>query len=171
MRKYKHNYIFSVAFKTCTYTLNISPMFLIAAIGKSWEEFLEGIFFCVCIVLFFTIFGTLLHCVISIFTKHAVFIDDKTITLKDKSGAEQSINIDDVRYIVFDDGGRWGTSLISIINSDGSQKLHINDPSFLMIVEVLKRCKKAKFSDEDFKIRMGFLIFAIVAGIIMSNYM
>ena len=109
------------------------------------------------LILFFTVLGNAIHFLISLFTKYTVYIDEKTITLKGKKILTESMKTEDVGLIVFDHGClpskycRGIPASLTLINHDDTESLNINNPSFFMILEIKKQCKKAKFKFNNWK--------------------
>jgi hypothetical protein len=99
-----------------------------------------------------------------------VYIDEKNITLQGKRILTQSMSLEDVNYIVFDQGTitKCGGSPCSITLFDASysKNLTINNPSFLLICELQKRLKHATFKFSNYKwyiiFGCGFIAFAIL---------
>jgi regulatory protein YycH of two-component signal transduction system YycFG len=97
-----------------------------------------------------------IHFLISLFTKHKVYIDEESITIQGKKIVTQSIKIEDVCHVIFDQGTitRYGGGTpcsITLFDSDYNKSVIIENPSFFMICELQKRCKNAKFKFNNYK--------------------
>jgi hypothetical protein len=108
------------------------------------------------VVLFFFVLGNVIHFLISLFTKHKVYIDEESITIQGKKIVTQSMKFKDVKNVVFDHGtiGKVSSTPCSITLFDHyyySNSLVIENPSFFMICELQKRCKNAKFKFNNYK--------------------
>ena len=158
MKKYKLNYMFTVMFQLCNMFLSFFPGLLIISLFINPEDPLELhklLFIGILFTLLYIIFGNIIHFIISIFTKYKVFIDDQTITIKGKNIVTENIKLDDIKFITFDHGiiskGRNIPCSITLFNHNKSKYITINSPSFLMICEIQKRCKNAKYKFNNYK--------------------
>ena len=88
------------------------------------------------------------------------------------------MNLDDIKYITIDQGTitRYGGGTafsINLFNGNYSDSLHINNPSFLMMLYLIKNCKNAKVKFNNHKWYIVscilFTVFAIVLCIIGNN--
>lgn len=153
MKKYKSNYIFT--FYNFLFTL--LPGWFILWLSTMGSEGVVNIFLMyIVLLLFVLIFGNTVHFLICLFTEHKVYIDEETITLKGKKILTESMKTKDVGLIVFDPGmiKRFGGNIpcsLTLINHDDTESLNINHPSFFMILEIKKQCKKAKFKFDNLK--------------------
>ena len=170
MKKYKHNYMFTPMFNICNMFLTFIPALFIMLLHWSIEDVKFIPLFALGIVGFFFVLGNLIHFIICIFSKHTVFIDRDTITHKSKKILTQSINIDEVSFVIFDQGimGKVSSTpcSLTLYNNDYTKRVHIKNPSFFLIVEINKRCKKAKFKFNNYKYWIIALCISIVGGFI-----
>lgn len=158
MKKYKSNYLFTIMFQWYNKYLSFLPGIFIMIAFLTPEEPGAGMaifpihFF---ITLFFLVLGNVIHFLISLFTKHKVYIDEDSITLQGKKIVTQSMNFKDVKNVVFDHGSIGRFSLtpcsITLFDSDYNKSVIIENPSFFMICELQKRCKNAKFKFNNYK--------------------
>ena len=144
MKKYKSNYMFTIMFQICSFLLSLFPGIFIMWLVANPDDAMGVLYIFpsyIVLILFFTVLGNVIHFIISLFTKHTVYIDEKTITLKGKKILTESMKTEDVGLIVFDHG---------MITND-TESLNINNPSFFMILKIKKQCKKAKFKFNNWK--------------------
>ena len=159
MKKYKSNYMFTIMFQICSFLLSLFPGIFIMWLVTNPDDAMGVLYIFpsyIVLILFFTVLGNVIHFIISLFTKHTVYIDEKTITLKGKKILTESMKTEDVGLIVFDHGritiyGRNIPCSITLINHDDTESLNINNPSFFMILKIKKQCKKAKFKFNNWK--------------------
>ena len=170
MKKYKHNYMFTPMFNLCNIFLSCVPMIAIMILSLNIESAKYLPLFVIFMIGFFIILGNVVHFIICIFSKHTVFIEDNTLTHKSKKILTQSINLDEVSFVIFDQGimGKVSSTpcSLTLYNSDYTKKVHIKNPSFFLIVEINKRCKKAKFKFNNYKYWIISLCISIVGGFI-----
>ena len=171
MKSYKPNYLSTITvFISCTFLACIPFIFvMILFIEKDLKEALLIIPLFIIMILIFVILFNIIHFIISIFTKKRVFIDDTEIKVSGKKILTQSILIDEVRYITIDLGivtkYNGGTpASINLFNEDYTKYVNIDNPSFLMMINVLRRCKEAKIS---FKNNEMFGILSLIATLIV----
>ena len=174
MKKYKANYMFTIMFQLCSSLTSFFPgiciMWLVLnpndATG-AWYIFPVYIG----LILFFTVFGNTIHFTISLFTKHTVFIDEKTITVQGKKVPSQCVPIENVKHVVFDQGtiskhGGNTPCSITLFDINYDKILTITNPSFLLICKLQKRLKHATFRFNNYKwyiiFGCGFAVFAIL---------
>ena len=159
MKKYKSNYVFTFSFIMCNLFLSFFPgLFLMWILLNPTEP--EGILYLLLsyigFIAFFIVGGNLLHFFISLFTKHTIYIDEDTITIKGKKIYTQSMKLEDVSHVLFDQGtirkyGGGTPCSITLYDMTYSQVLTVNNPSFLMICELQKRLKHATFKFNNYK--------------------
>ena len=174
MKKYKSNYMFTLMFQLCSLFLSFFPglfiMWLI--INPNESEGVLNIFpLYIDLILFFTVLGNAIHFLISLFTSHTVFIDENTIRVEGKRILTESMSLEDVNYVVFDQGtitkyGGGSPCSITLHNTNANKSLSINNPSFLLICELQKRLKHATFKFNNYKWYIiwgsGFAVFSIL---------
>ena len=172
MKRYKSNYLFTPMFQLCNLFLSTFPGAFLMWLFLNPNEAKEVLYIFpmyIIIILFFTLLGNIIHFLISIFTKHKVFIEGDTITLKGKNIETQSMKLSDVKFVTFDQGtitkyGGGTPCSIGLYSSDYSQAVEISNPSFFMIIEINKRCRTAKFEFENRKYYIvGSILFAVFA--------
>ena len=159
MKKYKSNYMFTIMFQICSFLLSLFPGIFIMWLVANPDDAMGVLYIFpsyIVLILFFTVLGNVIHFIISLFTEHKVYIDEKTITLKGKKILTESMKTEDVGLIVFDHGmiRKYGGNIpcsITLINHDDTESLNINNPSFFMILKIKKQCKKAKFKFNNWK--------------------
>ena len=159
MKKYKSNYMFTIMFQICSLLLSLFPGIFITWLVTNPDDAMGVLYIFpsyIVLILFFTVLGNVIHFIISLFTKHTVYIDEKTITLKGKKILTESMKTEDIGLIVFDHGmiTKYGRNIpcsITLINHDDTESLNINNPSFFMILKIKKQCKKAKFKFNNWK--------------------
>lgn len=159
MRKYRSNYLVTIMFQLCNMFLITFPGVFLMWILLNPDD-TEGVLYIFptygILVLFFIVFGNVIHFITTIFTKHKVFIYDNKIEIKGKKILTKSINIGDVRHIIIDQGtisktGSVTAFSINLFNNDYSESLQINNPSFFMIVDLIRNCKNARVKFNNFK--------------------
>lgn len=166
MKRYKSNYLFTPMFQLCNLFLSFFPGIFLMWLLLNPDE-AEGVLYIfpmyLAIILFYVVFGNAIHFLISIFTKHKVFIDEDTITLRGKKIMTQSMKLEDVKFVIFEHGSIGKTARrpcsLSLYSGDYSQGVEISNPSFFMIVEINKRCKNAKFKFENYK---WYIVWSII---------
>ena len=159
MKKYKSNYMFTIMFQICSFLLSLFPGIFIMWLVTNPDDAMGVLYIFpsyIVLILFFTVLGNVIHFIISLFTEHKVYIDEKTITLKGKKILTESMKTEDVGLIVFDHGmiTKYGRNIpcsITLINHDDTESLNINNPSFFMILKIKNQCKKAKFKFNNWK--------------------
>ena len=159
MKKYKSNYMFTIMFQICSLLLSLFPGIFITWLVTNPDDAMGVLYIFhsyIVLILFFTVLGNVIHFIISLFTEHKVYIDEKTITLKGKKILTESMKTEDVGLIVFDHGmiTKYGGNIpcsITLINHDDTESLNINNPSFFMILKIKNQCKKAKFKFNNWK--------------------
>ena len=88
--------------------------------------------------------------------KHRVFIDNEFLTVKGTKELTQKIKFCDVKNITLDHGviskvGGGTAFSINLFNDDYSQSVNISNPSFFMVIEIIKKCKNAKVKFNNWK--------------------
>ena len=155
MKKYKHNYMFTPMFNLCNIFLSCVPMIAIMILSLDIESAKYLPLFVLFMIGFFIVLGNVVHFIICIFSKHTVFIEDNTLTHKSKKILTQSINLDEVSFVIFDQGimGKVSSTpcSLTLYNNDYTKRVYIKNPSFFLIVEINKRCKNAKFKFNNYK--------------------
>ena len=146
-------------FQICSFLLALFPGIFIMWLVTNPDDAMGVLYIFpsyIVLILFFTVLGNVIHFIISLFTEHKVYIDEKTITLKGKKILTESMKTEDVGLIVFDHGmiTKYGGNIpcsITLINHDDTESLNINNPSFFMILKIKNQCKKAKFKFNNWK--------------------
>lgn len=174
MKKYKANYLFTPMFQLCSFLISLFPGILVMWLLLNPDE-AKGVSFIfpmyIFLFLFFTVLGNVIHFLISLFTKHTVFIDENAITIQGKKIPTQSMSFEEVKHVVFDQGttSKYGGGTpcsITLHDINYDRSLTINNPSFWLIFELQKRLKHASFKFNNYKwyIIWGcvFLVFAIL---------
>ena len=156
MKKYKPNYMFTVMFQLCNLFLSFLPGFFIIVLRFETKSAIYTPILGIMIVMLFMVIGNVPHFIVSLFTKHQVYIDEYSITVKGKKICTQYMNFEDVRFVIFDQGaiskyGNGKPCSICLFNSDCSKNLLVRNPSFFLMVEINKRCKNAKFKFNNYK--------------------
>lgn len=181
MKKYKSNYMFTIMFQICNMFLITFPgAFLMWLIFNSNEK--EGVLYIFptygLLILFFIVLGNVIHFIVSIFTQYKVFIDETKIELKGKKILTKSINIEDVKYITIDQGtisktGSGSPFSINLFTDNYSESLQLENPSFFMMVNIIKNCKNAKVKFNNWKWYIVscilFTLFAIILCVVGTN--
>jgi hypothetical protein len=130
-----------------------------------------AVLICAIFIIFLILIGNVLHFIISIFTKHNIFIEDDKLTIQGKKILTQSVMLDDVKYVVFDHGEISKSSntpcSINLYVNNRKQEISIKNPSFLLICYLNRRCKNAKFKFNNYK---WYIIWSIVV-IILSIFL
>ena len=159
MKKYKPNYMFTIMFQLCNLFLSFFPGFVIMWICLNPEEAASALYVIplyIVLILCFVVLGNVFHFIICLFTKHRVYIDETSVTVKGKRIMEQTMKLEDVSLVTFDQGmiTRYGGGTpcsLNLFNADRSESIRISNPSFFMILNVQKRCKRAGFKFENYK--------------------
>ena len=174
MKKYKSNYMFTLMFYLCNMLLAFLPgLIIIGLFLEPGEPVGIGyvVLICAIFIIFLILIGNVLHFIISIFTKHNIFIEDDKLTIKGKKILTQSVMLDDVKYVVFDHGEISRSSntpcSINLYVNNHKQGISIKNPSFLLICYLNRRCKNAKFKFNNYK---WYIIWSIVV-IILSIFL
>lgn len=158
MKKYKPNYLVTPMFQICNVFIGMGPGITIMWVMINPEKindalYLFPVYFF--IILFIIIFGNIIHLIISIFKKHRVFIDNEFLIVKGKKELTQKIKLCEVKNIIIDHGAisKVGGKPFSInlFNDDYRQCVNISNPSFFMVVEILKKCKYSKVKFNNWK--------------------
>ena len=174
MKKYRFNYLFTFMFQLCSLFISFFPgIFLMWLLINPNEA--EGVLYIfplyIVLILFFTVLGNAIHLLISIFTDYHVYIDEKNITIQGKRIFTQSMSLEEVNYIVFDQGtitkyGGGSPCSITLFDASYNKSLTINNPSFLLICELQKRLNCATFKFNNYKwyiiLSCGFAAFSIL---------
>lgn len=159
MKKYKPNYMVTIMFQLCNMFIAMFPGIAIMWIILNPKD-IKGVLYIfptyLVIVLFFIIFGNIIHLIISLFKKHRVFIDNEFLTVKGKKELTQKIKLCDVKNITLDHGviskvGGGTAFSINLFNDDYSKSVNISNPSFFMVIEIIKKCKNAKVKFNNWK--------------------
>ena len=177
MKRYKSNYLFTVAFQICNGLLATMPGVIIMGLILGERGVLLHAIPTYAVVIFvFAILANIIHLIICLFTKHTVFIDNDTISVKERKKLSQSMKLDDVKYVVFDQGafsksGSTTPASITLYNEGCKSNVQINDPSFFMICYLQRSLKNASYEFRNYKwyismacIFAAFLIFLSLAG-------
>ena len=110
----------------------------------------------IALILFFTVLGNAFHFLISLFTKHTVYIDQNAITVQGKRILTQCMPLEDINYVIFDEGvitkhGGGASCSITLYDANYKNSLTIKNPSFLLICTLQKRLKHATFRFNNYK--------------------
>ena len=106
MKKYKDNYMFTFCFIMCNFLILTIPGLLIVVVFlndgsiRLYEMFLLIALF----IMLFVVFGNVINLLISLFTKHTVFIEDDMLIVRKIKKSTQKIKITDIKHIIFDHG-------------------------------------------------------------------
>ena len=118
------------------------------------------------------VLGNIIHFLICLFTEPKVYIDEELITVHGYKNLTQSMKIEDVRLILFDHGMIMKYSAVpcslTLFDEDCGESLSINHPSFFLILEINKRCKKAKFKFNNYKWYIIWCCVATACSIVLS---
>ncbi len=175
MKKYKPNYMVTIMFQLCNMFIVTFPGVAIMCIMLNPDD-VNGVLYIFptyfFLILYFIVLGNIIHLIISLFKKHRVFIDEEFLVVKGKKEMTQKIKLYEVKKIIIDHGviSKVGGKPFSInlFNDDYSQCVNISDPSFLMVVEILRKCKnsKVKFNNWKFYIILCslFTLFCLILG-------
>ena len=158
MKRYKPNFLFTPMFQMCSMFLTFFPGLFIMLIIYNPHNIGEALYIFPAyagLFLFAIVLCNTIHFIICLFKKHVVFIDETMITVKGNNIAAQSMRLEEVKHVVFDQGemtktGHNKSCSITLYN-ESYQALVINNPSFLMICELQRRLKKAKFKFNNYK--------------------
>ena len=167
MKKYKHNYMISPMVNLTNVLLMVFPGIFIYILIVDPKKIVQSTGFLLMLIYFDVVF-TIIHLIVSIFTKHMVFIDDKSITINHKKQPPQSIKIDDVCMICFELGGKYSPCKLTLhkANEKPTESVIIKNPSLFMFLEIKKRCKNATFKFKNWKFSIFLLCFSIVAFLV-----
>ena len=159
MKKYKFNYLFTVMFQLCSLLISFFPgLFLMWLLLNPSEG--KGVLYIfplyIVLILLYTVLGNAIHLLISIFTDYHVYIDEKNITIQGKRILTQSMSLEDVNCVVFDQGviskyGSGSPCSITLFDAGNNKSLAIKNPSFLLICELQKQLKHATFKFNNYK--------------------
>lgn len=181
MKKYKSNHMVTIMFQLCNMFLITFPgVFIMWLLLNPDDQ--QGVLYIFptygLLILFFIVFGNLIHFITALFTKHKVFIYDNKVEIKGKKIITNSMNLDDIKHIIIDQGtitkyGGGTAFSINLFNDNYSDSLQINNPSFFMILCLIKNCKNAKVKFNNYKWYIVscilFTVFAIAICIIGKN--
>lgn len=179
MKKYKSNYMVTIMFQLCNMFLITFPGVFIMWLLINPDDQLGVLYIFPTyglLILFFIVFGNLIHFITALFTKHKVFIYDNKVEIKGKKIITKSMNLDDIKHIIIDQGtitkhGGGTAFSVNLINDNYSDSLQINNPSIFMILYLIKNCKNAKVKFNNYKWYIIscilFTVFAIVLCIIL----
>ena len=178
MKKYKSNYMVTTMFQFCNMFLAMFPgVFLMLLILIKDEEFnILYLFLAYAIfIVGFTIIGNIIHFIISLFTKHKVFIDDNSVTIKGDKILTQTIEFKDVILIMFDHGvitrsGRGTPCSLNIYTTDYKNSMCIENPSFFMTLHIIVKCKRVKFKFNNYKEYVIYCIIFIIIALILCIF-
>ena len=176
MKKYKSNHVFTFMFHIYNFLLTLFPGIFVFWIFANGAEGIVYLFRMYMLLLLFAIVaGNAIHFLICLFTEHKVYIDEETITLKGKKILTESMKTEDVGLIVFDHGmiTKHGGNIpcsVTLINHDDTESLNINNPSFYMILEIKKQCKKAKFKFDNWKWYIIWCSISTIAFTVLSFF-
>lgn len=174
MKRYKSNYLFTISFSLCNIFLSLIPGLAIMLIALNPDE-PEGPVYLLLLfaimIMGFLVFGNALHFLICLFTNYTVAIDKDTISVKEKNKLPQSMKLEDIRYVVFDEGtvtkyGGGTPAAIILYNEGCKESVEISNPSFLMICQLQKRLRNASYEFRNYK-RYIISCCVFAAGIIL----
>ena len=180
MKKYKSNYVFTFVFFFFNLSLSFFPGIFLMWIITNPDEMGSALYIFPLygvLLVFFLIVGNAIHFLISIFTKYVVFIEDNILTVKGKKTLTKRINLSEVRAIKFSQGtvskySKGTPCSISLYTGFHSNSICIENPSFFLICSVIRRCKNAKFSFNNWKyyiISSGTFTFFILFMSLIEN--
>lgn len=181
MKKFKSNYMVTIMFQLCNIFLITFPgVFLMWLLLNPDDQ--QGVLYIFptygILILFFIVFGNVIHFITTIFTKYKVFIYENKIEIKGKKILTKSMNLSDIKHITIDQGtitkyGGGTAFSINMFNDNCSESLQINNPSFFMIIYLIKKCKNAKVKFNNYKWYIVscilFTVFAIILCIVGKN--
>ena len=159
-------------FNLCNIFLSCVPMIVIMILSLNIESAKYIPLYVLFMIGFCIILGNMVHFIICIFSKHTVFIEGTTLTHKSKRILTQSIDLDEVSFVIFDQGtiGKVSSTACSLTlyNNDYTKRVHIKNPSFFLIVEINKRCKNAKFKFNNYKHWIIMASICTVIGLLIA---
>ena len=159
MKKYKPNFMVTIMFQICNMFIAMFPGIAVMWMMLNPKD-IKGVLYIFptyfVLILFFIIFGNIIHFIISLFKKHRVFIDDEFLIVKGEKELTQKIKLCDVKNITLDQGtiskvGGGTAFSINLFNEDYSQSVNISNPSFFMAIEIIRKCKCARIKFNNWK--------------------
>lgn len=178
MKKYKPNFLVTIMFALCSILILTMPGIAIMWIILNPKD-IKGVLYIFpayfAIILFFIVLGNIIHFIISLFKKHRVFIDDEFLTLKVEKELTQKIKLCEVKKIILDRGlvskvGGGTPFSINLFTDDNTQSVKIFNPSFFMVIEVIRKCKNAKIKLNGSKLYIVLTICFILFCILLSFF-
>ena len=178
VKRYKANYLFTIMFQLTNILITTIPCTFIIFIFGNPNNILDSleIFPTYGVMVFvIIIFSNILHFIISIFTKHNVDIDNEKITHYGKKIITKSVRLEEVFTIRFYQGevsktGNNTPCSIDLFDELGNNILAIDNPSFLMIICLIKRCKNAKFKFMNYRMYIILTLVSIVLGFLLALF-
>lgn len=177
MKKYKPNFLVTIMFEMCSLLLTTMPGTAIMFILLNPKDIKRVLYIFpayLAIILYFIVLGNIIHFIISLFKNHRVFIDDEFLTVKVEKELTQKIKLCEVKNITLDRGliskvGGGRPFSINLFSDDCTQSVNIFNPSFFMVIEVIRKCKSAKIKFNGWKlyiiITISFILFCLLLGI------
>lgn len=175
MKRYKSDYFLAGALPVCNALLSLAPGIVIMAmfLDSAKAEKISGVFLGFCIAYLVVLIGLgIFSFIAGSFAEYKVCIDENTITVKDEESLAQSMRLEDVSHVMFDQGkySKYYSirrpCLLTLSNADASQSLSIRNPSVSMICELCKRLKNVKFEYYHFKFYIIRFCIVIAVSII-----
>ena len=172
MKQYKSNYVFTYIFQQYNFLLTLLPGLFIILISTDVESTFNIFHIYILFLLVAIVLGNIIHFLICLFTEHKVYIDEELITVKVGENLTQSIKFEDVSLVLFDHGMLLRSGIvpcsITLFTEDCDKNLNVNHPSFFLILEINKRCKKAKFKFNNYKWYIIWCCVFTVGSIVLS---
>lgn len=170
--------MFTIMFQLCSFLLSLFPAIFIMNLTLNSNKATELLYIFpsyAALILFFAVLGNAIHFLISLFAKYTVYIDETTITTQGKRIPTQSMLLNDVNYVIFDQGtvqkyGGSTPSSIILYDIHYDKSLTITNPSFLLICELQKRLKHATFKFNNYKWYIIWSCLSAVFAIIISLF-
>ena len=174
MKKYKNNFVFSPIFQLCNFLLAASAGFIVPILWLRPKEWYWLFVAWAVIILLFVVVGNVIHYLLSVSSPYTSFVDDNALTVKyNENDKGKVINFSDVKFVTFDCGaiplrGSPGRACSIILSKEkGKSSLTINNPSFLLITQIIKRCKLARFRFNNYKWYLFWCGFSVVCSVIV----
>ena len=172
MKQYKSNYVFTYIFQHYNFLLTLLPGLFIILISTDVESTFNIFHIYILFLLVAIVLGNIIHFLICLFTEPKVYIDEELITVKVWENLTQSIKFEDVSLVLFDHGMLLRRGIvpcsITLFTEDCDKNLNVNHPSFFLILEINKRCKKAKFKFNNYKWYIIWCCVATACSIVLS---
>ena len=162
MMKFKPNKLATFIIAITVMFISLLPFLMITYIKYGKEDISPFLMFFEIIILIIIIdfFFSLFNLIAMLFTKVQVIIYDKFF-----KHLYYTVYYEDVKLIVFDLGELGKTSItpcsITFFNEESKMLVSLDDPSFIMCLILIKKCKNAKFTLSGYK-------FYLIAGLIIN---